>query len=78
MPRDLLDETLNIEPSRSQRAALGCLSAGEYRAMMLRARRWAMICLDAGQTEEAKRQINEAARFSRMADEIEAERKAAA
>ena len=78
MSADELDETLNIELSRSQRAALGFLSAGEYRAMMLRARRWAMVCLDAGQTEEAKRQINEAARFSRMADEIEAERKAAA
>ena len=78
MSADELDETLNIELSRSQRAALGFLSAVEYRAMMLRARRWAMVCLDAGQTEEAKRQINEAARFSRMADEIEAERKAAA
>jgi hypothetical protein len=54
------------------------LSAGEYRALMLRARRWALVCLDAGQTEEAKRQINEAARFSAAADEIEAERKAAA
>jgi hypothetical protein len=77
MPRDLLDETLNIELSRSQRAVWGCLSAGEYRAMMLRARRWAMICLDAGQTDEAKRQINEAARFSAAADEIENERRAA-
>jgi hypothetical protein len=37
-----------------------------------------MVCLDAGQTEEAQRQINEAARFSALADEIEAERKAAA
>jgi hypothetical protein len=77
MSADELDETLNIELSRSQRAALGCLSAGEYRAMMLRARRWAMICLDAGQTDEAKRQINEAARFSAAADEIENERRAA-
>lgn len=78
MPRDLLDECLNIELSRSQRAAWGCLTPGEYRALMLRARRWAMVCLDAGQTEEAQRQINEAARFSALADEIEAERKAAA
>jgi hypothetical protein len=54
------------------------LTPGEYRFLMLRARRWAMVCFDAGQTEEAHRQINEAARFSRMADEIEAERKAAA
>jgi hypothetical protein len=53
------------------------LSAGEYRALMLRARRWAMVCLDAGQTEEAHHQINEAARFSAAADEIENERRAA-
>jgi hypothetical protein len=76
MPRDLAEELTLIDISRAQRAAQ--LTAGEYRAAMLRARRWAMVCLDAGQTEEAKRQINEAARFSAAADEIEAERKAAA
>lgn len=74
MPRDLAEELTLIDISRAQRAAL---TAGEYRALMLRARRWAMVCLDAGQTEEAKRQINEAARFSAAADEIEAERRAA-
>jgi hypothetical protein len=34
-----------------------------------------MVCLDAGQTEEAKHQISEAARFSAAADEIEQGRK---
>jgi hypothetical protein len=53
------------------------LTAGQYRAMTLRARRWANACLDAGEVAEAKHQLNEAARFSRMADEIEAERRAA-
>jgi hypothetical protein len=53
------------------------LTPGEYRFLMLRARRWAMVCLDSGQIAEAQHQINEAARFSRMADEIEAERRAA-
>jgi hypothetical protein len=45
--------------------------------MTLRARRWAMRCLDAGEIAEAKHQLNEAARFSALADEIERERKAA-
>jgi hypothetical protein len=54
------------------------LTAGEYRAMTLRARRWANACLDAGEIAEAKHQLNEAARFSAMADEIENERRRAA
>jgi hypothetical protein len=56
---------------------LRSLTPGEYRAMTLRARRWAMRCLDAGEIAEAKHQLNEAARFSALADEIERERKAA-
>lgn len=51
------------------------LTPGEYRYLMLRARRWAGVCLDAGQIAEAKRLIDEAARYSRLADEIENERK---
>jgi hypothetical protein len=54
------------------------LSAGEYRALTLRARRWANICLDAGEIAEARHQLNEAARFSALADEIENERRRAA
>jgi len=57
--------------------AARCLSPGEYRALGLRARRWMHVCLDAGQITEAQHQLNEAARFFRMADEIENERKAA-
>jgi len=53
------------------------LSAGEYRSLTLRARRWANICLDAGEVAEAKHQLNEAARFSALADEIDNQRKAA-
>jgi hypothetical protein len=52
--------------------------AGQYRAMTLRARRWANACLDAGEIAEAKHQLNEAARFSALADEIENERRRAA
>lgn len=77
MSADELDEHLNIDLSRAQRAAWGCLTPGEYRALMLRARRWALVLLDAGQIEEAQRQINEAARFSAAADEIEQERRVA-
>jgi hypothetical protein len=54
------------------------LTAGQYRAMTLRARRWAGVLLDAGEVAEAKHQLNEAARFSAMADEIENERRRAA
>ena len=57
---------------------LRSLTPGEYRAMTLRARRWANACLDAGEIAEAKHQLNEAARFSALADEIERERKRAA
>lgn len=59
------------------KAADRCLSPGEYRRLGLLARRWMHICLDAGEITEAKHQLNEAARFFRMADEIEHERKAA-
>lgn len=61
---------------RPRPTELRCLSPGQYRALMLRARRWAMACLDAGQIAEAKHQLNEAARFGALADEIQ-ERKAA-
>ncbi|TIP70335.1 MAG: hypothetical protein E5X53_28300 [Mesorhizobium sp.] len=44
---------------------------GEYRRLMLIARRWMMVCIDAGEIEEARRQLAEAARYSRLADEIE-------
>lgn len=54
------------------------LSAGEYRALMLRARRWANLCLDAGEVNEARHQLNEAARFSALADEIDRKRMVAA
>lgn len=54
------------------------LSPAEYRALMLRARRWAMVCLDAGEVTEAKHQLKLAARFFRLADEIQNERKVAA
>jgi hypothetical protein len=57
---------------------LRSLTPGEYRALTLRARRWAMHCLDAGEVAEARHQLNEAARFSAMADEIESERRRAA
>lgn len=54
-----------------------CLSPGEYRRLGLNARRWTHICLAAGEFTEAHHQLNEAARFFRMADEIEHERKEA-
>lgn len=54
------------------------LSPAEYRALMLRARRWMMACIDAGEIFEASHQLNEAARFFRLADEIQNERKVAA
>ena len=57
---------------------LRSLTPGEYRALMLRARRWAGVLLDAGEIAEAKHQLNEAARFSALADEIENERRKAA
>jgi hypothetical protein len=57
---------------------LRSLTAGQYRALTLRARRWAGVLLDAGEIAEAKHQLNEAARFSAMADEIESERRRAA
>ena len=50
---------------------------GEYRHNMLTARRWMNICLDAGEIEEAKRLLAEAARCARIADEIEQLRRAA-
>lgn len=53
-------------------------TAGEYRANMLTARRWANVCLDAGELDEAKRLIAEAARFDRIATEIQNDRKEAA
>ncbi|ETA72302.1 MULTISPECIES: hypothetical protein [Mesorhizobium] len=45
---------------------------------MLTARRWMHVCLNAGEYEEAKRLLAEAARCGRIADEIEQERKVAA
>jgi len=51
---------------------------GEYRHNMLTARRWMHVCLDAGEIEEAKRLLAEAARCARIAEEIEQERKVAA
>jgi len=57
---------------------LRSLTPGEYRAMTLRARRWAGVLLNAGEIAEAQHQLNEAARFSALADEIENERKHAA
>jgi len=53
------------------------LTPGEYRHLALQARRWAAICLDAGEVDEARHQISEAARMFAAADEIEHERKAA-
>ncbi|MGX5827398.1 hypothetical protein [Mesorhizobium sp. 43Arga] len=50
---------------------------GEYRHNMLTARRWMHVCLDAGEIEEAKRLLAEAARCAHIADEIEQERKVA-
>lgn len=62
---------------RPRPTELRCLTPGQYRALMLRARRWAGVLLDAGQIAEAKHQLNEAARFGALADQIEWERKAA-
>lgn len=53
------------------------LSPGQYRELMLRARRWAGVCLDAGEVTEARHQLAEAARFGWLAEQIEHERKAA-
>lgn len=61
----------------SRVAATVELTPGEYRAMMLRNRRWAHVCLDAGELDEARRLIEEAARFGCLADEIESRRFAA-
>jgi hypothetical protein len=46
------------------------LTPGEYRALTLRARRWAGVLLDAGEIAEAKHQLNEAARFSALSPEL--------
>lgn len=51
-------------------------TAGEYRRLTLIARRWMNVCLDAGELDEAKRLLEEAARYARLADEIEHERRA--
>jgi len=51
------------------------LSPGEYRQAGLQARRWAMVCLDAGQVSEALHQISEAARFFALADDIASSRR---
>ncbi|GEM_PF-5196940 len=53
------------------------LTAGEYRRNGLSARRWAMVCADAGEHEEARHQILQAARMFAAADEIDHERKVA-
>lgn len=54
-----------------------CLSPGEYRRLGQSASRWTRVCLDAGEITEAKHQLNEAARFFWLADEIENERRSA-
>lgn len=51
------------------------LSPGEYRHAGLQARRWAMVCIDAGQVAEALHQISEAARFFALADDIASSRR---
>ena len=54
------------------------LTPAEYRRKAHMAHRWARICMDSGQIDEARHQITEAARMFAAADEIEQERKIAA